>query len=582
MIKVVKRGLWGLIFLIEFGSSLFSWYPVLDFHSDRILFRATKKLSPPKEGSARTLLLTGYYFGRSHILIDTLLYLALSRAGHRVIPVVTGDFFTRECLYFGGNYKDWRTLRIRTVAAIELKVWRRIMRVDPIEISEYFSESDVMEFNRLGLQDLRFDKLKTFRLFGFDIFGAATRVHANMTDSPVADNTLYSQQAIRAHCANIARYLIAFRNLFEAVQPQTLVCNSAFYYKWSVPAHLAKKKNIAVYTYMLSDKPNSFFFSQNMGHLLQIEDIPGSIENFIDTHNLRGVKRLDSIRSDWLSFYASSLRTDYAETLGLLPPGLDKTDLFETPPAPNLKRVLVALNHPSDAAVLQGSPIFSDYKAFLSGMTKLASRFPSVHFVFKIHPAEKLHDKQPTFRSSLNFLQDAGLDELPNCQVIPARSKVSVDKLILESGLVVCYTSSVGITASIRGIATVQCSFSANRSPELVLCPNTFEELEEAVRSSLFGSASNKKALEQRADSALLYSMVHHIHSEIDTGLFVINELTRKGVIRRHLDENDIMNNPFLGFIAETIDQQKPFSCRDRIPPASGSANLVNGRLLVE
>jgi hypothetical protein len=262
------------------------------------------------------------------------------------------------------------------VAAIELKVWRRILRVDPLEISQYFSETDAREFDQLGLQHLDFDHLKQLSIFDFDVFKAETRVHANMTDSPVADDTPYAEEAIRDHCSNIARYLIAFRNLFESIQPQTLVCNSTFYYKWSVPAHLAKKNNVEVYTYMLSEKPNSFFFSKNTEYLLQIEDIPGALANFSQTHDLRETKKVDAIREDWLTFFSSPMRTTYAATYGLQTQGVDEADVAENLTMPFLKKVLVPLNHPSDASVLQGSPIFSDYRAFLTGMTKLASRLP--------------------------------------------------------------------------------------------------------------------------------------------------------------------------------------------------------------
>jgi hypothetical protein len=205
-----------------------------------------------------------------------------------------------------------------------------------------------------------------------------------------------------------------------------------------------------------------------------------------------------------------------------------------------------------------------------------------VHFIFKIHPAEKLHDKGPRFRSSLKYLQDAGLKELDNCQVISARSDTSVDELVQKSDLVICYTSTVGITASIRGVPAIQCSFSANRSPELVLCPASLEELEEAVQLSLLSDKSRSKELEQRAQSSLLYSMVHYIHSQIDTGLFVTDDISKGGFIRRHLDENDIINNPFLIFIAETISQHKQFSSRERIPPASGPVKLAKGRIVME
>lgn len=574
--------MWGVLYALELVRALVPWGPVLDSHSDRTLNRIAKKLGSAPLHGPKTLLLTGYYFGKSHILIDTLLYISLTRAGHRVIPVVTGKFFTKECLYFGGKYKDWRFLRINTVAAIELKIWRGIMGVEPVLISDYFYETTNRDFHSLNLPNLNFHELKNVSILGFNIFSAATRVHANMTDSPVADENPSDKKAIFRHCSNIAKYLLAFNNLLEQVQPSYLVCNSPFYYKWSVPTHLAKCKNVKVYTYMLSEKPNSFFFTKITDYLLQVEDLPGALECFTEKYNLNDAMSLDTIRDEWLNFYSSPSRTHYAATYGLVDTEENKKKNEDKSRNRSLgNQVLIPLNHPSDASVLQGSPMFSDYRSFLNGMVELASKFPSLNFVFKIHPAEKLHEKNPGFNSSLVYLKDAGLGEQKNCQVIPANTNTPVSTIIGQSDLVICYTSTVALTACILGVTTVQCSFSSNRSQELVECPDTFEEVIEILVATFLKKNPNLYKLRTRSRNALLYSMFHYLHSQIDTGLFVTDDITRKGYIRSQINESDILNNPYLNFVAETISKNKSFSSKDGLPPDSGPASLVNGRLLV-
>jgi hypothetical protein len=578
----LKRLLAPALYLWELLGSAAPYIvsPVLDFHSDRVFSKASKSINPVTKPRSTTLLITGYYFGKSHILIDGLIYLALRQAGHNVLPVIAGRFFADECPYFGGNYRKYRPLRIRTVEYIELKFWRKIMRVEPLRISDYVSDSKTHMPPMPDVDNMKFEELRGLNILGFDVLKAAKLVHANLMDAPRTDETEYSKRALQAHCANIVRYIYSFENLLLKVRPDSLVCNSPFYYKWSVPAHLAKNREISVFSYMISEKPNSFFFTRKTDHLLEVEDLEGSVDYFTEMYKLNNAGSEAKLKDDWLEFLMSPQRSHYADTYGLLSSAEKGDASFSEEAGLVSPRVLIPLNHPSDAAVLQGSPIFGDYIDFLSGMVKLASQFPNVRFVFKVHPAEKLHDKLPGFRSSISYLYEAGFEEASNCELIQARSEIPVNEIIRESRLIICYTSSVGIAASILGLTTIQCSFSATRSPRILACPGSFDDLLDIIKMELAGSYVTQEQSKIRASNALAYALMHYVHSQIDTGLFVTDDITRRGYIRKDVNEFHILSNTYLQYIATTISEGNDFASKKGIPPSSGPVEIINGRLV--
>jgi hypothetical protein len=313
-----------------------------------------------------------------------------------------------------------------------------------------------------------------------------------------------------------------------------------------------------VYTYTLAEK-NSFLIALDTQFVFQIDELETAVQKFVSDYNLGDESTFINLRDQWNSFFASTKRSNLGNILGLVE-NIDSPKQLES----RLDQaeqgwILVPLNHPSDGAVLQGSPVFTDYLDFLEGILEIARKFPDRHFKFKVHPIEKIFDTRPEFKSSLQYLEEFGVTGLENCSIEGARTANTLDSLLEKTSLVICYTSTVAITSAISGIPTMTCSFSAQRHPSLLSCPTRLEEISEWIETNGQPIWEDKKLISNRPRNALAYSMLHFIHAQIETGLFHASDVTLGAGLHKEVGFEDLLSNEYLNFIGKTISQKKKF-----------------------
>jgi hypothetical protein len=590
MHKLIRTLLAPTYYLAKFLYAVFPVMPVINRMSDEILkktFLAINESGKKEDNREKKLLLiTGYYFGKAHMLIDSLLYIALSSKGYRVIPVITGSFFKDECPYFGGVYGQWRTIRLATVAKLENKLWTKVFGCNPVYISSYLSKADIQRIQSMHIPNMSLSELRALNTSNFEVFRNASVVHSNMTDSPrinlttddLAESTL---QSIRNHSLNIVRYILAIENLLNEIDPKVIVSNVGLYYKWSVPSQLGRLRGIPVYNYMLSEKPNSFTMALNTSKLLEVEDLEGSIKLFRANHKMQNFEQLDGLKKSWLDFYSSPRRTHYSEVYGLKSTyqSNDK-ELMSIQKSNEEMKILIPLNHPSDATVLQGPRIFEDYVDFLEGMITIAKKFENYQFVFKAHPAESIHDHKVEFKSSLDYLEELGVSKLSNCKILDARTRISVEEILKQTDTVICYSSSVGITAGILGIRVIQCGVSYTLNSSLFECPKEFEELLASLQIKKDLDSDLLVSKNERVLNILAFSLLHYLNFQIDTGLFETSDLTNKGSLKPGVTIDSILKNKYLEFIADKISAVESFASESGLPPASGELDVIDASLV--
>lgn len=508
------------------------------------------------------LLFSGYYFSPAHILIDSVLALSLRIRGNPVVGIIGSNFFRRECVYFGGRYGAWRRLQVWRTTRVERLVWKRIIRQPFLEISDFSADSDLLLAGS-AFNDVRtIWELAAIRWKDLSVGRYALNAVANLTDTNEPSDSRANRASMRYHIINMIRYASACERILACTDPDIIVMNSPFYYRWGIPFDMSRSSGIHVYTYMLSTRRDSVFFSRDERTLQKIDGAT-SLEQF-----WHSIQPKDSEVAVAIEAFASGQGAYTAEFGLTAPSGQHSCTQRLSVPRDERYEILIPLNVPSDAACLQGSPFFSSLNDFIASTVDFARLHPDMDFTFKVHPAEKYYGERLAGHSTHDLLRKCGADQLPNVRILSSKDDTSISELLAKCRVVCLYTSTVALEAAVQGIPVIQCGFSGVSELDFIYTPTTHAEFYRLLEQKARFGVDSAESLRIKTQ-ARRYVYVYERHAQVRFEFMELSDLLGRGRFKFGSSAQDVLASPQLSYLIDRMELRAPIFADGNGPPAS-------------
>ncbi|MEM5776295.1 MAG: hypothetical protein AAGU05_14930, partial [Anaerolineaceae bacterium] len=253
-----------------------------------------------------------------------------------------------------------------------------------------------------------------------------------------------------------------FSELIEENQPQVVVVFNGMFYpeaaaRWVASHH---QPPIKVVSHEVGLRPFSGFFTTGDATAYPI-DLPESFQ-------------LNREQNETLDAYLTQRRTGNFSMAGVrFWPQMTKigTDFWEY--AAGFKQMVsIFTNVIFDTSQGQANVIFDDMFNWLDEMLAVIREHPETLFVLRAHPDETRPGKQ-SLESVAEWVKKNAADGLQNLVFIPSEQYFSSYELIENSKFVMIYNSTIGLEASILGVAVLSAGKARFTASDVVWLPET-------------------------------------------------------------------------------------------------------------
>jgi hypothetical protein len=274
----------------------------------------------------------------------------------------------------------------------------------------------------------------------------------------------------RRYLASAASLARAFERLIEPQPPRALVVFNGLTYPEAVARAVASTHQIPVVTHEVGLRPFSAFFSHREATFRQVP-----VDDGIRLSSSQDA-RLDAYLNDRRHGRFSMAGIQFWPDIRDLPARI--AEAIDT----GRQLVTVFTNVAFDTSQVHANTLFEDMFDWLTAVESAIHRHPEIQFVIRAHPDEDRPGKA-SHESVADWVRSSGLLDAPNAFFLSPSDYVSSYELIRKSRLVLVYSSSVGLEASIEG-TPVLCAGRARytQSPTVILPDSKEAYLEELER----------------------------------------------------------------------------------------------------
>jgi hypothetical protein len=423
------------------------YQPVFDIKTDNLLHNMGKDARKILEGYSlkdrkKVLYFPGYYQSKFLAINDATMILALQIRGAEVIPVLSGYFYQQEDVIYGGVYnKDRYNLQYR-YAQNENILLTSLLQTEPVSL-ESFSDKRSIENAQKVVDSVTFNNITTIKYKGIDIGTLAEKSVLNMNVIVVLKNEDYLLNQLKWHIFNIVRLIDTIEKIFDSVQPDVVVSNCPFYYKWNIPYKVASTKRIDFYSFLIGEKENSFYWSKNYETFYKSAQCwesyfsSGIYKKYNDliTADIQKRKNGDVSHIKYLKTYGQQ-----RDTLMEL-----KKKIYARP------TVIFPVNALVDATVFVAAKTFSTCLNMVKEVVEYFKANPQYVCLMKAHPVEKIWLKDYDSYKLKNILEREKIKLPENIIFIDNDSDLSsFDLYDIVNGLI-AYSSTTCIEFSWTG-----------------------------------------------------------------------------------------------------------------------------------
>ncbi|NMC79413.1 MAG: hypothetical protein GYA59_08640, partial [Chloroflexi bacterium] len=334
----------------------------------------------------------------------------------------------------------------------------------------------------------------------------------------------------------------SFSALLEAEQPRVVLVFNGMFYPEATVRRLAQQRGLPVISHEVGLQPFSAFFTTGEATAYPI-DIPPDFElSPVQNRCLDAYleKRFQG------NFSMAGIRF-WPEMRSLGPEFWQQVAAFK-------QVVPVFTNVIFDTSQGHANVVFENMFAWLDLVLEVIRRYPQTFFVIRAHPDETRPGKESR-ESVADWVQQSGVDALPNVLFVGSDEYFSSYKLIQKSKFVMVYNSTIGLEASLLG-APVLCGGKA-RFTQLptVFFPPSPEAYRQMAEAFLVADAIEIPAEFQRNARRFLYYQLFRTSLPFDD----------------FLQEDGVWN----GYVT-----LKPFSWKSLLPQNSPTLHtILNGIL---
>ncbi len=251
-----------------------------------------------------------------------------------------------------------------------------------------------------------------------------------------------------------------FSRLLDEIDPQAVVLFNGQFFPEAIARYLSREKGIRTVTHEVGLQPISAYFTQGEATAYPIA-IPESFEL-----NREQNARLDLYleRRFQGKFNMAGIQF-WPQMKGLDDAFLNKADAFR-------QIVPVFTNVVFDTSQPHSNVVFPDMFAWLDMLLEIMRAHPETFFVLRAHPDESRFGKAAR-ESVAMWVKKNEADQLPNLVFISPDEYLSSYELIQRAKFVMIYNSTIGLEASIMGVAVLSAGKARFTQYPTVFFPGT-------------------------------------------------------------------------------------------------------------
>jgi len=320
---------------------------------------------------------------------------------------------------------------------------------------------------RLSLQDLMIFEWRHIPLGKLCLPGLRwiLRIH-HLNDD---ENTRYLLSEYILSAWNVAR---RFSKLLDETEPRAIVVFNGQFYPEATARYIAQQRGIRVITHEVGLQPASAFFTEGEATAYPIH-IPDEFE-LNDEQNAK----LDAYLAKRFQgdFTMAGIKF-WADMRGLDEAFLQKAEKFK-------QIVPIFTNVIFDTSQPHANTVFADMFDWLDLTLEEIRKHPEALFVIRAHPDE-LRVRKSSRETVEGWVSSRGVDKEPNVIFVSPTESLSSYELIQKSKFVMVYNSTIGLEASIMGVAVLCAGKARFTQYPTVFFPQTVEEVRRKMEEFL-------------------------------------------------------------------------------------------------
>ena len=263
-----------------------------------------------------------------------------------------------------------------------------------------------------------------------------------------------------------------FSKFLDETNPRAVVLFNGQFYPEAVARYIAQQRGIRVITHEVGLQPASAFFTDGEATAYPIH-IPDEFE-LNDEQNAKLdaylVKRFQG------DFTMAGIKF-WADMKGLDESFLQKAEGFK-------QIVPIFTNVIFDTSQPHANTIFENMFDWLDLTLEVIRQHPETLFVIRAHPDE-LRVRKASRETVAAWVEASGADKEPNVVFVAPNERLSSYELIQKSKFVMVYNSTIGLEASIMGVAVLCAGKARFTQYPTVFFLQTMEEIKSKMKEFL-------------------------------------------------------------------------------------------------
>ncbi|MBM4137513.1 MAG: hypothetical protein FJ241_11890 [Nitrospira sp.] len=534
--------------------------------SDIEKYIADHKINP----KLKLLYIPSFYQIRFTRIFDIFMASSLLLRGLDVISVITGFFHPKECIIYGGIYRDNRQYNLGIYNYVETTLWVDFLKQKFVHLPDFRTTNDI-EIAKEISSKVTFDNYSKIFYRDYPAGEKAAIATLNMNNLPEIIDKKEIVDQLKIHVENIVELMSAYERVFDTIKPDVVFSNIPFYYKWGLAFHIAKKRNIPFYSAFLGERKNTFFFSYNSDKLLDCSPAWLTFkERIIDNRMKEMIEDAISKRSHGNVAHFSPYPEPHKHT----PEFQEMLSKIE----PIKPLVFFPVNVFFDAIVFQKTPAFSNLVDMLDKTMDFFSRNSHYQLIIKAHPSERLFYNMPPQFSRYclkNILSDLQKEAKENIIFLDYNTSISTYDLIPLINLGIVYTSSTAVEMSWFGKPVIALADSHYQSKGFTYQPESTENYFELIHKIL-KDGEPQSVIDERIELSKKYYFLYYYHGYVDFKMLQGSDthVVEDKLLLKSYEDLLPGKNKALDYICDSIINKLPIFGDNRWPPYTGEEEI--------
>lgn len=343
----------------------------------------------------------------------------------------------------------------------------------------------------------------------------------------------------RQYLSSAAAWLDELEQIFAELRPRALVVFNGIAYPEAVARSLARRMGVDAISHEVGLRKHSAYFTRRDATFREVE--PAAITELSPDENQRLDRYLESRFQGEFTMADIKFWPEIRELPEWLSGRIDG----------NRRAVAIFPNVAFDTSQSHANTLFDDMFKWLDSAVETIRSHPDELFVLRAHPDENRAGKASA-QSVAGWYEGGPARGLSNLVFIPPDQRIDSYELIRRSKLVLVYSSSIGLEASILGAPVVCAGRSRYSSVPAAYYPSDSQEYLQTVDRLIRQSQPQAPAGAQ----ATARSFLHHelFKASLDFSDFMRSDERHPGhVVYRPFYPERIADSQELGIIRQGI-----------------------------